>query len=97
MFFANRNTQKNMQFVDKIHTVFTATLNCAYQVFPATYGLSTDSFVGIQASYYAFAALRNRVEWCMMMFSSVSGMPDFSPKSVTLQGVTDLGEKFTPS
>ena len=26
MFFANRNTQKNMQFLDKIHTVFTATL-----------------------------------------------------------------------
>ena len=26
VFFANRNTQKNMQFLDKIHTVFTATL-----------------------------------------------------------------------
>ena len=26
MFFANRNTQKNMQFLDKIQTVFTATL-----------------------------------------------------------------------
>ena len=26
MFSANRNTQKNMQFLDKIHTVFTATL-----------------------------------------------------------------------
>ena len=26
--FANRNTQKNMQFLDKIHTVFTATLRC---------------------------------------------------------------------
>ena len=40
--------------------------------------------MGIQASYYAFAALRNRVKWCTIMFSSVSGMPDFSPKSVTL-------------
>ena len=27
MFFANRNTLKNMQFLDKIHTVFTATLS----------------------------------------------------------------------
>ena len=26
MFFANRNTPKNMQFLDKIHTVFTAAL-----------------------------------------------------------------------
>ena len=26
MFFANRNTQKSMQLLDKIHTVFTATL-----------------------------------------------------------------------
>ena len=26
MFFANRNTQKNMQLLDKIHTVFTAAL-----------------------------------------------------------------------
>ena len=24
VFFANRNTQKNMQLLDKIHTVFTA-------------------------------------------------------------------------
>ena len=26
VFFANRNTQKNMQLLDKIHTVFTAAL-----------------------------------------------------------------------
>ena len=27
VFFANRKTQKNMQLLDKIHTVFTAALN----------------------------------------------------------------------
>ena len=27
VFFANRNTQKNMQLLDKIHTVFTTALN----------------------------------------------------------------------
>ena len=29
VFFANRNTQKNMQLLDKIHTVFTAALTYA--------------------------------------------------------------------
>ena len=29
VFFANRNTQKNMQLLDKIQTVFTAALICA--------------------------------------------------------------------
>ena len=30
---------------------------------------------------------RNRVKWCTMVFSSVSGMLDFSPKSLTLPTV----------
>ena len=49
--------------------------------------------MGLQASYYAFAALCNRVKLYTMMFSSVSGMNYISPKSVTLWRVTDLGEK----
>ena len=64
--------------------------------FPATYGMSTDSFVGIQASYYAFAALRNSVKWCTIMFSSVSGVPDFSPKSVTLPPIATRVSYFFP-
>ena len=35
MFFANRNTQKNMQLLDKIHTVFTAALTDRASTIPS--------------------------------------------------------------
>ena len=51
MFSMNRNTQKNMQLLDKIHTVFTAALTVSLKaVLPVSYAQVIGSSLGVLAA-----------------------------------------------
>ena len=80
MFFANRNTQKNMQLLDKIHTVFTAALT-SFWVW-GRYVFSLDQEQKIFKSFLV-AALFDKRDTSILMILRCSVVCVFSTEMVS--------------